>query len=379
MKDDILKKEEIVSTNNNLNPSSNNKKTIIVVFLIIIIIGILGVGIYFTFVKKDDNKNNNNQEQSNNLINADVYKTTDGKFTLKISNNIGYINDTKITIVDKKEDEKYIQYYANIGELSSNSDLTFLIDKNSKVLIGNKSYEDKDTLGEFAIFSNTPLWKFVKTKAGYVYTVNSEDSYCEVYTTDWKLIGYIPQNSDIKSDANGIYLFNLPELAVFATNEDDNNFLKVLNESMIKYKINGDRIDGLQILKLSDKEQNVNFNNQQIVLKLLNGKELYLNDKKINTFEDEVDCDIVVTNDFILLHHAPGQCTGGDLIGLINKNNEFVKYSSFAIGLPSIFALRIENDKLVGVGEFNEIDLCGKSHKIEISYDGKNVNIKKID
>lgn len=185
--------------------------------------------------KKDDNKNTQTT--------AKEYKTSDGKYTLKISadGKKAYLNNREIIeSTNRVESSRYLQIWGEFKEsFNYIADLTFVIDKERKLIVDPTTVkaiaqEDKDGLGEYARFSSRPGFMFINVNGHDLFAFEYEIG-ADIYTTNWKKIGYIFSSAkEIKYDNVGIYICGDED----ETRELDD--LKCHNE--IKYDFNGNKI-----------------------------------------------------------------------------------------------------------------------------------------
>ena len=226
---------------NVVKEESKKKKLIIGVFVFVIVL-LSAALIYFVFIKKDKNDEpvkpqDNQQTINNNAVATNVYKTADGKFTLKIiDNKTAYLNDKLFIIFDIKDDSKYAHYHGDFDGEGSQSGYNFLVDKEKGIIVEGdisnvKNLNDRMLrfYGEGDLSKNI---NFIKCAAGYYFVDDFaiEGSIVEIYTTDWKLLGYVDIDN-IKSDKDGVYVY-----------EDYEPFDKLVGNPM-KYDINGNKIN----------------------------------------------------------------------------------------------------------------------------------------
>lgn len=216
-------------------------KTFFILLLIVLTAMALGIFAYTTFIKKDNttdnNKtvNNDNEEKSK----SEEYKTIDGKYTLKITeNNEVYINDKKLVVEDsdREESDKYIRIYGDFDpSLGAISELSFVLNKEKKLIeeIPGESWKDAGSdcgsdYGEYARFyDRCQGFKPLDANGNYFFVIPSE-AMDTIYTTNWKKLGFLVD--EVKSDTQGIYVCN---------NYDDNfNCTKE-----VKYDVNGNVLD----------------------------------------------------------------------------------------------------------------------------------------
>ena len=229
------------------------KKNILIGVLVGIIVILLGIGIYFVFIKKDNNSIQNNEPEVDeyNLINKE-FKTKDNKFILKIVskndkkafesakdvyyeisdgkrsyNNdgvlyYGYLNNDVIEIKKIKK----VDYYLIVDtELPSASNI--LINMNTNTIDEDESRLLLKDYDRFFGDTGTNWYDVIKVNNGYFITSHNpalEDSSYIVFTTNWKKIGYTSYNPTI--DKDGIYVY-------------DND---KLTGSLVKYDVNGNKI-----------------------------------------------------------------------------------------------------------------------------------------
>ena len=96
---------------------------------------------------------------------------------------------------------------------------------------------------------------------------------------------------------------------------------------------------------------------------------------KIKSLDYET-ASIFVSDNLIYVYWLGGQCQGGVLVGAINTNNEFISIDNG--NYNGIYSVYQENAKVFGYSQkFTEVDVCGPEEKIELSYDGNKVVLKK--
>lgn len=230
MEEAILKKKEIKEI-------KKKKKRMIILGVLAILIVAAGILVYLKLIKD----NNEIEEENTNKSLYREYKTSDGKYILKITENDEvYINNKRIIEEGaRKENDKYLEIYGDfdppIGGISS---LSFILNKKKNLIEEkpNATTEDWENIGsdcgsdygEYARFYNRCQgFKPVNVGGNYFFVVSSEvvDT---VYTTSWKRLG--ETTSEIKFDKQGIYVCN---------NYDDN--FNCTNES--KYDADGNLLN----------------------------------------------------------------------------------------------------------------------------------------
>ena len=227
-------------------------KTFFLILLVVIAAMALGIFAYVTFIKdnnvdnnkttdngsKTNGKNDNNDRATTDKSWVGEYKTADGKYTLKITeNNEVYINDKKIVEdFEREENSKYLRisgdFDPSVGGITG---LSFVLNKEKKLIeeIPGESWKNAGSdcgseYGEYARFYDR-CQGFVPINAkGNYFFVISDEVIDTIYTTTWKKLGIMID--DDKADEQGIYV---------CTNYDDNfNCLKE-----VKYDANGNALN----------------------------------------------------------------------------------------------------------------------------------------
>ena len=174
--------------------------------------------------------------------NEGVYKTLDGKFTFKIAAHTeeAYLNNEKFNYTDVEYDERYAFYSGYFEGEARQDDYHFLIDKEKGIIV-EKDFETVSKINDkdLRFYGDGDLSKFntfFKCDAGYFFVSYLGGPFDEgdvkivnIYTTDWKELGYIDLNS-VKADKSGIFVYK---------NYDDNY---KLGGTIIKYDANGNKI-----------------------------------------------------------------------------------------------------------------------------------------
>jgi predicted nucleic acid-binding Zn ribbon protein len=222
----VEKKEETISKEEYLKLKRNNekKKAIITILAFAMILMMVLLLLYYL-----NGKGNGGNEPTptvtatpeptlipnDNKVTAKEYKTSDGKYVLKISaENKIFINDKEIIEnVDRIEDSKYIKIEGDFDPSPGYlTELSFLLDKETGLIIENPVTDWQVSecgyanYGEYARFcSRCKGVNFIKVYNGYLFTLDYVDGPSSVYTTTWKELGYIFDNN-IKSDSTGFYV-----------------------------------------------------------------------------------------------------------------------------------------------------------------------------
>lgn len=201
-------------------------------------------GYSLTVKEKKEETKVNNQENIDSVVPKAIYKTTDGKFSLKIvDNKKAYLNDKLFVILNMKEDDKYAHYSGDFDGEATQSGYNFLVDKEKGIII-ERYLDEVSDLNNITLRFYNP-WdgdlsidiNYIKCDAGYFF-VNEIDgpgfesgaSLATVYTTNWKELGYIDMDN-IKSDKNGLYVYK----------DTDGSYN--LSGTPIKYDANGNKIN----------------------------------------------------------------------------------------------------------------------------------------
>lgn len=219
------------------------KQNLQIIILSTIIVILLVSLIYALFFKKNEKPNENqvdHKKEEKEIIAKDIYKTSDNKFTLKIvDNKTAYLNDYKINLSSAiTNDENYAVYHGLfIDEPMSEAqyDEVFLVNQKTGLIIESDYYKNSNyTSGNGEAFdrfnSENNDISFVKTLAGYYFTKETYGP-VHIYTTNWKKIGYVDTINDIKTDADGIWLY---------TEIDVNG---VIDSSLAHFDINGNELN----------------------------------------------------------------------------------------------------------------------------------------
>lgn len=243
-------------------------KGLLIGFIIGIVLVLIGVGIYFCFIKKDDrpvdNKGNNQQEINNNTndneqekindeqtdqISIDKswygeYTTIDKKHVINIQEGGKITIDNKELIdisIDDKKDDKYLFFRADFNPPQAGiTALSFVLNKESKLIEEKPGDEWKESTsecgnwyGEYARFyERCQGFNYLNINNHYFFVIGSEFS-DDIYTTDWKKLGTVGSIDELKYDNKGIYVCEDFDM-------DDMSF-KCIKE--IKYDYNGNKID----------------------------------------------------------------------------------------------------------------------------------------
>ncbi len=248
---------------------NNKKRNIIIIILVVLGIVLISLGIYFVFIKNDSKPISNNDrekcnidtnEREDNEYKGEIYKTQDGKFTLKIVdksdekakkdleesirddlddddprkesyvleddldfyNDIkyyAYFNDIIMYVLDiEKEDDSYITYSFGGYKAAESDGYSLLVNKKNNTLEINPEElvgKENSCMQEgFCGFSQHT--SFVKSDLGYFYIhLDCGDGSSELYTTSWKKLGYVYteylENNDFRLkevDINGVTVYN---------------------------------------------------------------------------------------------------------------------------------------------------------------------------
>ena len=240
------------------------KKNLIIGIMACLIILLIAALVYFIFIKKDkkeelvkpqesekiennngnDNNNDNENNNDNDNNNDGIYKTIDGKFTFKIvahTDGEAYLNNEKFNYTNVESDEKYAFYSGDFDGEVREDYYHFLIDKEKNIIV-EKDFETVSKLNDkkLRFYGDGDISKyntFVKCNAGYFFVSylggpfdEGEEEIVNVYTTNWKELGYIDLNN-IKSDKAGIFVYK---------NYDEDY---KLSGTAIKYDENGNQIN----------------------------------------------------------------------------------------------------------------------------------------
>ena len=352
---------------NNINSENNkiergNNNNLLVILLVIIVVGIVGYFVYTKFIYKDNSNNkkddSNKEEKNNNGDNA-IYKTSDGKFTLRIIDKndqtakllfknddikdseikyYAYFNDTLLVVTDVIEDEHYAIYSFAGYENAESYGYSLLVNKDNKKLeIEPKELEDKDITcmdNNFCDFSRHPY--FVKSESGYYF---GYDDYGlnVLYTTEWKELGYVyldSSNGNYKlreSDSVGVITY------LDYTSECDGNYCTYNLLNPVKYNAKGDNVSGddarfvteLSKIEITKNNQSIKVKNASINVKTI-GKDLYVNDKKIYSSSEDYRKGYTLyyseNVDYVFIIDVSRElCGDGEFVGAIDSKGKFIK------------------------------------------------------
>lgn len=323
------------------------KQNLQIIILSIIIVILLVALIYALFFKKNEKPSDNqvdSKTEEKEIIAKDIYKTSDGKFTLKIvDNKTAYLNDYKINLSSAiTNDENYAVYHGLFNDEPMNEaqyDEVFLVNKKTGLIIESDYYKNSNyTSGNGEAFdrfnSENNALSFVKTLAGYYFTKGTVLSGpVVVYTTSFKELGYLKDASNIKSDAKGIWLYTTI----------DNN-LNLVESSLAQFDINGNKLVSenttnnteIGVFKTSDGK-----NILKDIQKLSSSNEYYgykglYNNKKINLAKiDENENYISYSGDMDGADRA--QCYTKHFV--INKKNNTIINTT----IPSVSFIKVKN------------------------------------
>lgn len=244
-----------------MDKNNNHKKILIFVIIIIVLVTTLLVLLY---PKEEEKPNNNISDDTNIVVEKDVYKTRDGRFSLKIvdkSDNeaynkakerygenqfddyinpyvvsYGYINNQVFAIDDILEDDNYI-VFSLIGLPTESSGQKIMVNKikgTIEVSDDDLSQISKDCLKDgFCGFQPQP--SYIRTSTGYFFLTNNHGM-ITAYTANWKKIGYIDSMNNLKTDADGsIYVYENVDTTNCFGQDCDYKGIGIL----IKYDVNG--------------------------------------------------------------------------------------------------------------------------------------------
>ncbi len=245
---------------------SISKKNILIIVLLVVILMIF---LMFMFSKKSDDNNkpiNNNPSGNNEIVEKNVYKTKDSRFTLKIveiddqeaysnarlrygENNFeeiikpnillyAYLNNRVFAIDEVVEDDNYA-LYSLVGLPTEEYGHKVLVNKkNNTIEVSDEVLKNvsMDCLKNgFCGFNIKP--RYIKGQSGY-YFVNDDNGLITVYTTSWKKIGYVEKISTISLDVDG-------NIKVYEKVEKSGCVNKYCNYKMsgeeVTYDINGNK------------------------------------------------------------------------------------------------------------------------------------------
>ncbi len=204
------------------------KKRVLAIVLSIAII-LLITSIYMLLIRKDDESKSNIDNDDNNIIaeKERIYKSKDGKFTLKIVDKndekakqdliehfkkecddcfltaeesvedlqdeilyYAYFNDIALFVDSVVEDDHYATYGLAGYDNAYGWGFKLIVNKDTNTIeIRPEDLIDKESdcmKSSFCGFMWSP--SFVKTNLGYFFIDEREQ---ELYTTDWKKLGYV--------------------------------------------------------------------------------------------------------------------------------------------------------------------------------------------
>ncbi len=237
---------QVNESNNVQEEKKNNNKTIGIVVLIISLL-LVSVAVYKLFIEKPDTdkpKDNNTQDSDNNnntvVSDEQIYKTKDGKYTFKLLNNgKAYINDKEVIVLDKEEDNRYIEIEGDFDPSPGFiAGLGFVLDKETKTIVESPYYDETDKSSECGFESYGEYGRFCTRCYGFdVFNIYGWDFFergnelgaSGIYTTDWKELGYAYVDK-IKFDNDGIYVCN-------------DYFESTCESGETKYDVNGNVVD----------------------------------------------------------------------------------------------------------------------------------------
>ena len=212
---------QVNENNNHQEEKKNNNKTIGIVILVIglLLLGIAGYKLLIEKPETDKPKDDNIQEQDNNNTGSEqIYKTSDGKYTLKLlGNGKVFINDKEIIVNTREENTRYIEIQGDFDPPSNfMARLGFVMDKNTKLIVESPYYDPSDKSSECGYEDYGEYARFCTRCYGFnVFNINgwnffenwNELGASGIYTTDWKELGYAYVDK-IKFDNDGIYVCN---------------------------------------------------------------------------------------------------------------------------------------------------------------------------
>lgn len=216
-----------------MDKKNNSRKILIFIIVIIVLITTMLVLLY----PKDEEKINNNSDDINTVVEKNVYKTKDGRFSLKIVDrndvnayskakerygenqyddyiypyvvSYGYINNQIFAIDEIVEDDNY-SVFSLIGLPTESSGQKIMVNKKNGII--EVSEDDLNRINNdclkdgFCGFQPQP--SYIKTSTGYFFITNNHGM-ITIYTSNWQKIGYIDKLSNLKTDADGsIYVYN---------------------------------------------------------------------------------------------------------------------------------------------------------------------------
>lgn len=214
------------------------KQNIQIILLSIIIVLLIGILVFLLFFNKEDESKpvDNNKTTQNSTTNNNeekIYKTSDGKFTLKIINEQkAYLNDYSLDITNIKDSKKYVLYEGYFSNAFAQYCEMFLIDKENKSIIEQRGRENITDISRRFNGEGNGI-TFVECDAGYYFALYLGEPFNQegtIYTTKWQKLGYIDLDN-IKSDSKGIYVYS----------EYDSNYK--LSGTPIKYDVNGNKVN----------------------------------------------------------------------------------------------------------------------------------------
>lgn len=346
---------------NNVVEQNKNKKSIITCIIILLIVLVIGLGVYFLFIKKDDSVSDSGNGQINNS---------------KTNNQIEMVQHKRSYVGDLYLDKEGNLYFSLSKDVENNDNLLLLKQKQKKYtnIIKNDIFSD-DSINAIILDDDNI------DKIDYLPNGQSGMGYFTLLTND----GYLHVISDEQIEVKGILEIIKPSLLFYIKSVG----VDTDEEGTSAYAINGygDKIyiydaikNDVQSKQLTKNNQSIKLNNKDIKVKLismndgLNG-DLYINDKKVATFDYD-QAQIYITEKFAVIAWQGGQCRGDVLIGAINENGEYININSNKY--VNCYGIHIENGKILAKAQkSNEYDVCGEEEKIELVYDTKTVEMKK--
>lgn len=359
MEENLVKKETEVASNNN-----NSSKNGIIAILIVIIIALIGVGVYFAFIKKDNSQTNNQNDNTKDVVTdkiefkqvkssyiGDVYLDTDGRTYLSLSKEE---SGKGWSIV-----QSFIDYYNKTSKKYTNIVKNNIYNSDSIEAL-DLNIDGIDGIDYLTIIpDNMDCYTFL-TFDGRLFLLNP------VTISSEGKIELIKPNV-LQHDIDSVGTDNKGAYAMNSYN----------NKIYISDAIDGD----IQEVEITDKSQDIKVNGKVLKIKIigkndgLNG-DLYVNDKVIHTFDyDHVS--VYVLDKYLLIVWQGGQCLGAVKLGAINENGEYISIDSDS-AYVNIYDIHSENGKVLAKAQISDdYDLCGPEVKVELTYDEKNVIIKK--
>jgi hypothetical protein len=258
------------------NQTLTKKTNYTLIILVALCIILVGAAVYFLFIKDKTTNKDTSDNTDNTVVEKDVYKTKDGKFTLRIvdkeaakakkdyedshveDEGVGsideikyyaYFNDSIIYVSDVfLEDEHYVVYEFGGYKSAEAAGYTLVLNKDTNTLEINPEdlvNKENNCMEQF-FCSFTHRMSFVKTDLGYFFVDLSYGDYV-LYTTSWKKLGYVyldvqnetPSYYKLKEvDSTGVTAYSDQEAVECFGNECT---WKLLNPT--KYDVNGNVVN----------------------------------------------------------------------------------------------------------------------------------------